>query len=98
MSIVVRYLKDDTLMERCIGRKYQSNLKDKALADTILSHLKFLYLSLEKMIDQALMERVLCPGKKRRSSDCKIVLLTSCICLLFGTCIEFSFGKVLCNT
>ena len=42
LSIVVRYLKGNTLMERCIGMINQSYLKDKALADTILSHLKCL--------------------------------------------------------
>ena len=65
MSIVVRYLKDDSLMERCIGMTDQSNLKDKALTDTILYHLKSLNLPLEKMIGQAIMERVLCPEKKK---------------------------------
>ena len=38
LSIVVRYLKGDTLTERCIGMLNQSNLKGKALADAILSH------------------------------------------------------------
>ena len=52
LSIVVRYLKDDTLTERCIGKINQSNLKHKALADTILSHLKSLNLPLQKMIGQ----------------------------------------------
>ena len=43
----------------------RSNLKGKALADTILSHLKSLNLPLEKMIGQGYHERVLCPGKKK---------------------------------
>ena len=38
LSIVVRYLKDDTLTERCIGKINQLNLKHKALADTILTY------------------------------------------------------------
>ena len=46
LNIVVSYLKDDTLTERCI------HLKGKALADTILSHLKSLNLPLEKIIGQ----------------------------------------------
>ena len=52
LSIVVRYLKGDSLTERCIGMINQSNLKGKAIADTILSHLKSLNLPLEKMIGQ----------------------------------------------
>ena len=52
LSIVVRYLKGDTLTERCISTINQSNLKGKALKDTILSHLKSLNLLLEKMIGQ----------------------------------------------
>ena len=46
LSIVVRYLNDDTLMERCIGMIYQSNLKGKALADTILSPFEVFKLAL----------------------------------------------------
>ena len=42
LSIVARYLKGDTLSEQCIGMINQSDLKGKALADTILSHLKFM--------------------------------------------------------
>ena len=38
LSIVVRYLKGDTLTERCISMLNQSNLKGKALADAILPH------------------------------------------------------------
>ena len=52
LRMVVRYLKDDSLAEGCIGIINQSNLKGKALADTILSHLKSLNLSLEKRIGQ----------------------------------------------
>ena len=53
LSIVVRYFKGDTLMELCIAIINQSNLKGKALADTILSHLKSLNLKpLEKTISQ----------------------------------------------
>ena len=48
-----------------IGMINQSNLKGKALADTILSHLKSLHLPLEKMIGQ------IYDGKKRHSSNCK---------------------------
>ena len=40
------------MTERCIGMINQSNLKSKALADIILSHLKSLNLPLEKMIGQ----------------------------------------------
>ena len=47
LSIVVKYLKGDTLMEQCIGKLNQSNLKSKALADAIVSHLKSLSLPLE---------------------------------------------------
>ena len=49
LSIVVRYLKGDTFTERRIGMINQSNLKGKALADTILSHLN---LPLGKMTGQ----------------------------------------------
>ena len=52
MSIVVRYLKDDTLTKRFIDIINQSNLKGEALVDTILSHLKSLNLSLEKMVGE----------------------------------------------
>ena len=52
LSIVVRYLKGDTLIGRCISMIIQSNFNGKALADTILSHLKSLNLSLEKIIGQ----------------------------------------------
>ena len=52
LSIVVKYLKGDILIERCIGIINQSNLKGKALADTMLSHVKSLNLPLEKMIGQ----------------------------------------------
>ena len=48
LSIVVRYLKGDALTERCIGMINQSNLKGKALADTILSHFKSVNLPVEK--------------------------------------------------
>ena len=40
------------MTKRCIGMINQSNLKGKALADTILSHLKFLNLLLEKIVGQ----------------------------------------------
>ena len=50
LSTVVRYLKRDILTERCIGMMNQSNLKSKASADTILSHLKSLNLPLEKNV------------------------------------------------
>ena len=50
--MVVRYLKGDTLTERCIGMINWSNLNDKVLANTIVSHLKSLNLHLEKMIGQ----------------------------------------------
>ena len=60
--MVIRYLKGGTLTERCnIGLINQSNLKGKALANTILSHLKSLNLLLEKMISQ---------GYDRASSMC----------------------------
>ena len=52
LSIVVRYLKGDTLTERCVGIINQSNLKGKALTDTILSHLKALNLPLKTVIGQ----------------------------------------------
>ena len=65
LSIVVRYLKDDILTERCIGMINQSNLKGKALADTILSHLKSLNLTLEKMIDQGYDEASSITGKEK---------------------------------
>ena len=76
----------------------QPNLNGKALADAIVFHLKSLNLPLEKMIGQAMTERVLCPEKERRSSGSKKVLPKSFICTLFSTCIEFSFSKILCNT
>ena len=52
LSIVVRYLKRDTLTGRCIGIINESNSKGKTLADTILSHLKSLNLPLEEIIGQ----------------------------------------------
>ena len=52
VSIVVRYLKGDTLTKRCILMINRSDLRSKAFADTILSHLKSLNLFLEKMIGQ----------------------------------------------
>ena len=98
LSVVVRYFKDNILTERCIGMINQSNLKGKALADTILSHLKSLNLYLEKMIGQAYDEASSMSGKERHSSDCKRILPTSCLCLLLGTCNEYSIGKILSNT
>ena len=76
--MVVRYLKGDTLKERCIGMINPSNLKSKALADTILSHLKSLNLPLEKMIGLGNKGASSMSGKKKRSSDCKKVLPKSC--------------------
>ena len=95
LSIVVRYLKGKTLMKQCINVINQSNLKDKALADTTWSHLKSL--NLEKMIGlgydgASFMFR----KEKRRSSNCKRVLPTSFS--LLGKCIEFSCSKTLCST
>ena len=40
------------MTKRCIGMINQSNLKGKALADTILSHLKSLDSPMEKMFSQ----------------------------------------------
>ena len=48
LNIIVRYLKGNTLMKRCNCMINQSNLKGKALADTVLSHLKSPNLPLEK--------------------------------------------------
>ena len=70
LSIVVKYLKGDTLMEQCIGMINQSNLKSKALADAIVSHLKSLSLPLEKMIGQGQWIEFYVRQRKRRSSDC----------------------------
>ena len=99
LSIVIRYLKVDTSTKRCSRMINQSNLKGKALVETILSHLKTVNLPLEKMIGQGYgWSEFYLRERKRRSSDRKRVLLTSWICLLFGTCIEFSVGKILCNT
>ena len=98
-SIVVKYLKGDTLTERCIDMINQSNLKGKALTDTILSHLKSLNVLLEKMISQGCDEAGSISHKEK--SDQAIVRAlpsSSCMCSLFGTCIELSFVKILCNT
>ena len=48
LSIVVRYLKGNILTEQCNGMINTTDLKGKALADTILSHSKSLSLPLEK--------------------------------------------------
>ena len=45
-------LEGDTLTERCIGMTNQTNLKGKALTDTILSYLNYLNLPLKKIIVQ----------------------------------------------
>ena len=65
LSIVVRYLKGDTLTERCIAMINQPNLKGKALADTILSHLKSLNLPLEEMIGQGYVGASSMSGKEK---------------------------------
>ena len=52
LSVVVRYLKGDTLTEQCVGMINQSNLKGKALAETILSHFKSPNLPVDKIIGQ----------------------------------------------
>ena len=65
MSIVVRHLKGDALMKRCIGMINQSNLKSKALADTILSHLKSPNWPLEEMIGQGYDGVNSMPGKEK---------------------------------
>ena len=85
-------------MERCNGMINQSNLKGKTLADTILSHLTYLNLFLEKMVGQGYDGASFMSGKEKGLQAIVRVLPTSCICSLFGTCIEFSFGKILCNT
>ena len=67
-SIVVRYLKDCTLTEQCIGVINQLNLKGlkgKALADTILSCLKSPKLPLEKMIGQVYFGASSMSGKEK---------------------------------
>ena len=72
MSIVVRYLKGKTLTKQRIDVINQSNLKDKALADTTWSHLKSL--NLEKMIGLGYDEAsFMFRKKKRRSCNCKRV-------------------------
>ena len=98
LSIVVRYLKGDFLTKRCIGMINQSNLKGKASADTILSHLKSLNLLLEKMIGQDYDGASSMYGKEKDVQAIVKVLPTSCICSLFSTGIEYSFGKTVCNT
>ena len=65
LSIVVIYLKDDTLTERYIGIINQSNLKSKAFADSILSHLKSLNLLLKNMIGQVYDGTSSMSGKKK---------------------------------
>ena len=65
LGIVVRYLKGDTSTERCIGMINQSNLKDQAVVDTILSHLKSLNLPLEKEIGQGYDGAISMSGKEK---------------------------------
>ena len=96
-SIVVRYLKSDTLTERCVGAINQSSLKSKAYSGYNLVSFEVSKLVIGKNDwVKAMMERVLCLGKKK--ALIVRVLSTSCICSLFGICIEFSFGKIWCNT
>ena len=61
-------------MERCIGMINQLNLKCKALADTILSHLKSLDLSLEKISDQGCDGASFMSGKKNASKRLRKIL------------------------
>ena len=87
-------------MELCIDMINQSKFKGKALAETILSHLKSLNLPMEKMIGQGNDGASSMSGKEKGfqaivKESCQ---LACCICSLFGTCVEFSFGKILCNT
>ena len=99
LSIVERYLKGDTLTERCIDMINQSNLKGKALADTILSHLKSLInLPLEKMIGQGYDGASSMSGKEKgvqaiAKESCSLAVYLHC-----SACIEFNFDKILCNT
>ena len=95
----LRYLKGDNLTERCIGMINQSNLKGNALADTILSHLKSLNLPLEKMIGQGYDRASSMSGKEKGvqaivKESCPLAVYVHCS----AKCIEFSFGKILCNT
>ena len=94
MRTVVRYLKGDTLVERCIGMINQSNLKGKALADSILSHLKSLNLPLEKMIGQGYDGAGSVSGNEKGVQAIVRVSPSGCICLLFGTCSDFGFGSL----
>ena len=77
----------------------QSHLKGKALADAILSHLKSLNVPLKKTFCQGYDEASSISHKEKGDQAIVRVLPTnSCICSLFGTCIELTFGKILCNT
>ena len=99
LGIAVKYLKGNTLTQRCIDMINQSYLKSKALADAILSHLKSLNVPLEKIFRQGYDEASSISHKEKGDQAIVRVLpSSSCICSLFGTCIEFTFGKILCNT
>ena len=92
LSIVVRYLKCDTMTERCIGMINQSNLKSKALVDTILSHLKSLNLPLEKMIGQGYDGASSMSGEKK---SVQTIIKESCSLAVFVRCSTYVLNLVL---
>ena len=92
LSIVVRYSKGDTLTERCIGMINQSNLKGKALADTILSHLKSLNLPSEKRIGHGYDEASSKSGKRK---DVQAIIKEPCPLAVYVYCSAHVLNLVL---
>ena len=73
----------------------QSNLKGKALADTILSHLKSLNLLLEKMIGQGYDGASSMSGKEKK--DVQVIVKESCPLAVYAHCSAHVLNLVLVN-
>ena len=76
-------IKGNTVTELCIAIINQSNLKGKALADTVLSHLKSLKLPLEKMIGQGYDAASSMFGKEK---DVPAIKKESCPLTVYADC------------
>ena len=95
LSMVVRYLKDDVLTERCIGLINQTNLKGKALAETILSYLKSLNLPIKKIIGQGYDGASAMSGEEK---GVQAIVRESCPLAVYVHCAAHVLNLVLVNS
>ena len=98
LSIAVKYQNSNALTERCIVIINQSNLKGKAVVDAIVSHLKSLYLSSEKMIGHRYDGASFTSGEKK---DVQTIVKVSCSLVVYVHCSAHVLNFVLikfCST